>query len=584
MSQKHASETNSIKLEENISNKITGNNQNKYLKLVTRGTSPTQPSSLSCVRSRRLDAFEVLGKDVPLFRKTIKTKDEDVQVDRNEDSRFSELSGSTKISGAPWASYLDKFNSSRSSTGISYSSRIYTLSGISTASRLDKYGLYRSNETPSCSRSDAVVKMTSGSSCDTEISRGSNHNYVKPKLQNANETPKFSNGPIEKNTEAEEEVNVEEERKKYILTSEEPCQRALYIPSVSNEEMRSARQTSSLDARRRTPTPINEEGMKNKTAGMSYINEDFRKPMLNMQNCNPTHSQMERTCQKKKQKSMSASPQGSQSETNSKNFQQANYFNSSTLLKLNRSNLKVNALSNAWRTESKEHSSKALFAPVDSQYVEETPALKIFLNTEESCKSSSSYSFSSEKGCHIYPQGSSSGTSVLGSSADELCLEMEQSLILPSGSRSKQDRSGNTEEAKLFAVKTLVPATTIFITKQRKLGKIRSDFQINFQDEYSDSTKKPSENVLPKTMPQSLSKSSSFGKFEYNVEMRNSKSRIKHYSSSEKPWWMDPNSDNVPEGVERNSSGNDDISQETTVSTMLPDDGMVNFFLIITVN
>lgn len=54
---------------------------------------------------------------------------------------------------------------------------------------------------------------------------------------------------------------------------------------------------------------------------------------------------------------------------------------------------------------------------------------------------------------------------------------------------------------------------------------------------------------------------------------RDSKTRIERQSSGERPWWLDPNSDNVPEGVERVSGYNDDISQETTISTVLPDDG-----------
>lgn len=51
---------------------------------------------------------------------------------------------------------------------------------------------------------------------------------------------------------------------------------------------------------------------------------------------------------------------------------------------------------------------------------------------------------------------------------------------------------------------------------------------------------------------------------------------------NEVPWWLDPNSDNVPEGVERHlSAASDDISQDTTISTVLPDDG--NFFMYLTI-
>lgn len=49
--------------------------------------------------------------------------------------------------------------------------------------------------------------------------------------------------------------------------------------------------------------------------------------------------------------------------------------------------------------------------------------------------------------------------------------------------------------------------------------------------------------------------------------------RIQHQSSGERPWWLDSNSDNVAPGVERASPWNDDASQDTTISTVLPDDG-----------
>lgn len=41
---------------------------------------------------------------------------------------------------------------------------------------------------------------------------------------------------------------------------------------------------------------------------------------------------------------------------------------------------------------------------------------------------------------------------------------------------------------------------------------------------------------------------------------------------------MDPNSENVPEGVERVGACQDEISQETTISTVLPDDGELIIF------
>lgn len=77
-----------------------------------------------------------------------------------------------------------------------------------------------------------------------------------------------------------------------------------------------------------------------------------------------------------------------------------------------------------------------------------------------------------------------------------------------------------------------------------------------------------------RSVTQGSSKSLGFTHSERISDMdRDSKTRIERQLSGERPWWLDPNSDNVPEGVERYSGYNDDISQETTISTNLPDDG-----------
>ena len=708
--EKH-SDTNQSRLKETDTKKKTGKNGTMSLKVVTRGTSPTQPSS-SFVRSRRQDMCNVVEKQVPIVSKPIETKDEEVQVDQNEDSRFSRLSASSKISGAPWASYLDKLNSSSSPTGSSYSSRNYTTSGVSTASRLGNYGYFRSNESPSSSRSDFSAKTSSGSSRDHDISNNSNHN-PQSKLQKTNETSKSSNSFPRKDSETKEDKSTFEvtpEREKLSSKSEGSNQRALSIErlspgsskegnttstksdtssiksyvqcerkgsisksdnslpvtpqrsdstssksksiscnrrqmtrsdsstgsavnvptgksksssasSMTNHSAKikavppspplprknssssttsvSSRQASSVDARGKPPVPKNEVGMKNTAAGMRYINKDFRKSVLNMENGDPTRSQIERS-RKKNRRSMSVSSQDSQSEPNSDIVQQANSSGSSTSLKSNRSNSRINALS---RSGSRKHNSKDSVAQADSHNFQNTSislTFKKHSNSEESCKSSSSDLDSSEEGIDRCPQRSSSGrrrrasgspfpegkdhmsagssrTSILASSTDEVSLTMEKPSRLPSRSRSKQDKNGKTEEAKFFLMKALAPVTSLFKAKPHESGEIKSDGWINSNEEYSDSAKKADDNLLSKPMPHSTSKSSSFGNSDKNAEIRSSNSRIRHQSSGEKPWWLDPNSDNVPEGVERNSIGNDDISQETTVSTVLPDDGIVNF-------
>lgn len=76
--------------------------------VVTRGTSPTPPSTSTFTRTRRADMAKTIEKTIQ--RPVIKPQSEDkeMQSDRMDDStRYSRYGGSSRVSSIPWSSYLD---------------------------------------------------------------------------------------------------------------------------------------------------------------------------------------------------------------------------------------------------------------------------------------------------------------------------------------------------------------------------------------------------------------------------------------------------------------------------------------------
>ncbi|XP_049829302.1 uncharacterized protein LOC126267989 isoform X8 [Schistocerca gregaria] len=109
--------------------------QTVFVTVVSRGTSPTPPSASPSpfLRSRRAELARVLERTVarPSAAARPRTQDCAVQSDRGDDtSRTSRFAGASRPS--PWTSYLDRYSSSRYSSG-SGSSRVggYSLTSSS---------------------------------------------------------------------------------------------------------------------------------------------------------------------------------------------------------------------------------------------------------------------------------------------------------------------------------------------------------------------------------------------------------------------------------------------------------------------
>nr|XP_046470313.1 FH1/FH2 domain-containing protein 3 isoform X3 [Neodiprion pinetum] len=174
----------------------------------------------------------------------------------------------------------------------------------------------------------------------------------------------------------------------------------------------------------------------------------------------------------------------------------------------------------------------------------------------------------------------SSRTSVLASSADELSLTTDRPPRPPASPKSRSEVSGKTEEAKSFLMRALAPVTNLFKMKHPDSGELKAGWPANSTSDVSEASKKTGGHgmSLSKSITQSLSKSLSFTNSE-KIEKKRKAHKLTHQVSGEKAWWMDPSSDNVPEGVEKMSVHSDDISQDTTASNVLSDDG--NFKLKI---
>ncbi|XP_051169874.1 uncharacterized protein LOC127287142 isoform X1 [Leptopilina boulardi] len=556
------------------------------LKVVSRGTSPTQPTLQG--DSRRLD--KIFEKEVPRIQKSLNTKDEEVQVDRNDDSRFSRYSGSSRITSAPWATYLDRFNSS------STSPRNYTVS------RLTNYGY----SSPTSSRSDASIKSNreqkikpkekknsdsnsktnsasnfsksseskkrksstddsiskSDTSCqldslteetkskksdENEILKGQGKDFQhrsdsassksKSISRNSSSLKNLSRQMTRTDSSEGSVVSVPTGRLKSSSSTNSMTNHSAKIKTMSplpgklSSSSVSSRQVNSSDTRGKPPV-----AMKNTTQfPIKYVNKDFRKSVLNMENGDPMRSQK---TQKKCQRSMSTSSQDSES------ISEATKSNSKIENKEIDNNIRNNLKKNC-----------------------ETSSTESSASDEEEINQQRSSSRRRRRASESpFPEGKShmstgsSRTSILASSADELSLTMDKPPRPPPSPRLKNDRNGKTEEAKCFLMRALAPVTGLFKGKS-ETGEIKADGWVHSNDTNSGSTRISSQNL-----------SKSFNS-EKNLQTSKSNSKIRHQNSGERPWWMDSNSDNVPEGIEKN----DDISQETTVSTNLPDDGKFKF-------
>lgn len=207
---------------------------NETVTMVTRGTSPTPPASSSFVRSRRADIGIANQKEVSRVRKKMETKDQEVQSERSEDgSRFSRFGGGGRISGAPWSSYLDKFSSNSSGSGVY--ARGFNGSNA-TNSRVNSFAFPRSNDASRNDSSSSSSKVSPSSSQEIHGNRNQNEQKVFGGLSFAKTDSKTSNeqqGNSNQRDQMEVKANNGESRACTVGKSE---RKGLASPSILKRE------------------------------------------------------------------------------------------------------------------------------------------------------------------------------------------------------------------------------------------------------------------------------------------------------------------------------------------------------------
>jgi len=130
-------------------------------------------------------------------------------------------------------------------------------------------------------------------------------------------------------------------------------------------------------------------------------------------------------------------------------------------------------------------------------------------------------------------------------------------------------------------MRALAPMTHFFKNKNQDSDDTsKSDGWVDsFEENHENSNKSEQPLSSSRSVSQHLSKGSSLTFNSQRSDGRETinNARIQRQSSGEKPWWLDSNSDNIPEGIQRASPWNNDVSQDTTISTALPDDGKLIF-------
>ncbi|EGI62084.1 hypothetical protein G5I_09666, partial [Acromyrmex echinatior] len=358
------------------------------------------------------------------------------------------------------------------------------------------------------------------------------------------------------------------------------------------------RQGGSPDARGKPPVPKNDTttaATPKCTVAAKYVNKDFRKSTLNMENgdlsCSTKYAR-----RKKSQRNISVNAQDS--EMTSDHIPQTVSSGSLTSMKSGQSRFRTpsaeskpilgrNSSNGSTKWEESKSGSKSPCG------IKKRPS-GTFSSSTSSQSTSVNSSSSEDDNDHTDKTGSrrrrkrtksptrevkgkisagSSRTSVLASSADDMSMMTEKPPRPPSNPKSKSDRSVKTEEAKSFLMRALAPVTNFFKNKNQDSDDTnKSDGWIESFEENHEVNNKLGQ-PFSKSIGQNLSNDPSLTNSPKSDGLRGNNMKVQHQSSGEKPWWLDSNSDNVPEGVQRASPWNNDISQDTTVSTALPDDG-----------
>ncbi|XP_050492764.1 serine/arginine repetitive matrix protein 2-like isoform X3 [Bombus huntii] len=578
--------------------------------VLKRDNSPHQPGVVKSPDSRENTSK---SEEQQSSRESSTSKSEDSSQRRPSIPRLGRIAmkneGKVTKSSSSSSTKSDGLRERRSSTPKSDTS---SLSKLDESSRIVEGHCQGQSKEVSASKSDSVSSTKDSFQSNSSQSRsttpqsrsGSTKNLCRQMTRTDSSEGSAVNVPIGRSKSTSASSVTSQGAK--IKATPPPSPGKSSASTVSSVNLR---QGGSPDARGKPPVPKSDAtsvSASKSIVPVKYVNKDFRKSTLNMENGDPSQSKYSR--KKKNQRSMSVSSQDSQSEPNSEpNIHRpaAPSESSSSSVKSNRSRLRMPSSGTSSKSIGRKSESTSSLRPENSRSSSKSPSGKrskqdgssSSSGVSESNSSNSSSSEEEDDNKQTRPgsrrrkrrtskspfcekkgkiSAGSSRTSVLASSTDEMSLTMDKPPRPPSSPRSKSDRSGKTEEAKSFLMRALAPVTNLFKNKHQDSSESgKSGGWLDSNEESTDAKKSEQNGTI--ALSKSLSKSFSFTNSEKNDDKRHSSVRIRRNFSGEQPWWMDPNSDNVPEGVETGSVCNEDISQETTVSSTLPDDGKFKY-------
>ncbi|XP_011504749.1 PREDICTED: uncharacterized protein LOC105367679 [Ceratosolen solmsi marchali] len=518
------------------------------ISVVTRGTSPTPPPPLTAyARTKRLEPLpkvvrrEVNKSELNKVERCAKEQQVDCVVGEGSSrGRYTPRYNSAatgRAFGVPWvSSYLDKFSSSASASNPGlYSSRSTCNISHNRAS----------TDSPGCSKAmDESSKSSTKSSTigsSTNLIQYSAHNTQhhnrcnsgsstlakevdrpSAKVDSSQKRRKaaLSDGEERKSNASREEtprVSGGQDHGQGLATSSSRKESSSKLSdgnSSAHGKSASVSRSGSLKLRHTTsaqsPPSINgpvgcnsaNGDRSNSSRGMKYVNKDFRKSALNMENGDPSRSQIsDRKNQKKYQRSVSVSSQDSQSESNSGSttmLQQVASFGSLVSLKPTKLASKHKApptkanIARKGDVKGPERDGRKSSSKSPPSSSNRNIARTVSISTSECSFDGSSSDTSISDADDNEPAKAkqdirkkrtpnapfqerkgktsldSSKTSVLVSSADELSINTDKPPRPPSTPRSRNDRSGKTDEAKSFLIRTLAPVANNFKIKQQE--------------------------------------------------------------------------------------------------------------------
>lgn len=509
--------------------------------VVTRGTSPTPPSSSVYLRTRRADMAKTIEKTISRPKKRLKMIDKEMQSDRMDDSTRSSRYGSTARITSPWSSYLDTSRYSSSATTGRYSSG---LSG--------RYYNYSSSRDSNLSDKSTTEVKTPTRTSESEpdpapikpIEPVISTPVAKPIeiLKNITNSPIKENLPLIQNGSMNVSSTEKNVHKEIITPPTTPVKEKAKSPSPSIIPVVDTRQEVPEISDQLPPqvpktdsTPLTKS-----TSSLHSLNKSLKTPGKKIVKKSRTKEDGTKT--KVLKRSVSSSSGDSETsqisnESISHTMNNGDVDSTKSLTKTKSKTSLLKSKSGSLKKSSSEIGNKNHV--VKSQ----SPKSRSSSSPESSMTTPSSDSSSEEEKKvnamkNVDPKivaNGSSRTSCLASSADEVSLSYDSSSKPPPNPKlQKSDSQPRTEEAKSFLMRALAPVASLF--------------KMHYQED-RDSDNQNTFNNIP-----SISNSDSTNNCKFN--------NIKRVESGNKDWWLDSKSDKSGESDIKKSSSQSDQSKE----------------------